>query len=307
MAMSTNWFVIINPTSGNGSGKRKWPIIKQLLESNEFKFSHAFTEYATHSRTLAENAVKYGFRNIICLGGDGTLHNVLNGIMNQSVVPSDRVTVGVIPVGTGNDWVRSFGISRDFKKAVLTIKSGRVKTQDIGRISFADPDKDQVYFMNISGIGFDGYVVSRVEKYKMLGPLAYLFGAIAGILSFKNFKVVVTLNSQVIQENALMVLIGLGRYSGGGMQLTKDPDPFDGFLDVSIAKDFNNFDILKNLANLFNGKIVSHYKVSTYKASTIQIEVDENVQPYIQADGELLSGKKFSITSLPKKFCFYCD
>jgi YegS/Rv2252/BmrU family lipid kinase len=267
MTRSRNWFVIINPTSGNGSGKRKWPVIEQLLNSNGFEYRHSFTEYAGHASYLVKNAVENGIRNIMCVGGDGTLHNVLNGIMKQSAVSSEQVRVGAIPVGTGNDWVRSMGISSDIRSAVLTVMSGRYKTQDIGKISMADSSNDPVYFMNISGLGFDGYVVSKIERYKRLGPLAYFVGALAGILTFRNFMVTINMNSTTIQERVLMVMIGLGRFSGGGMQLTKDPDPFDGYFDVSVAYDFTAWDVIKNIGNLFNGKIVNFKKVNTYKTN----------------------------------------
>lgn len=298
--------MIINPTSGNGSGKRKWPVIEQLLNSNGFEYRHSFTEYAGHASYLVKNAVENGIRNIMCVGGDGTLHNVLNGIMKQSAVSSEQVRVGAIPVGTGNDWVRSMGISSDIRSAVLTVMSGRYKTQDIGKISMADSSNDPVYFMNISGLGFDGYVVSKIERYKRLGPLAYFVGALAGILTFRNFMVTINMNSTTIQERVLMVMIGLGRFSGGGMQLTKDPDPFDGYFDVSVAYDFTAWDVIKNIGNLFNGKIVNFKKVNTYKTNSIQVAVDPKVRPFVQADGELITGNKIEITLLPNKFSFYC-
>ena len=307
MAIFNTWFVILNPTSGNRSGKRKWPVIKELLELNKFDFDYAFTEYATHGCLLIQNAIEKGFRKIICIGGDGTLHNIVNGIMNQALVPSNLITVGVIPIGTGNDWVKTYRISKDIKNAILTIKKGQVKTQDIGKISFLKHPGKPVYFMNLSGIGFDGYVVSKVKKYKKFGSLAYLIGAFFGLLSFKNFYSNVTVNSERISGRTLMVLIGLCRFSGGGMQLTKTPDPFDGLFDVSIAKNFTKFDIIKNLINIFNGMIVNHKKVSTFKSSSIHIEMESHDLLYIQADGELVGHGNFSITIIPRRFAFYCD
>ena len=165
----------------------------------------------------------------------------------------------------------------------------------------------ELCFLNISGIGFDGYVVSKVEKYKKFGPMAYLIGAIFGLLSFKNFNSNVTVNSEKINGKTLMVLIGLCKFSGGGMQLTKTPDAFDGLFDVSIAKNFSKLDIIKNLINLFNGKIVNHKKVATFKSASIHIDMDPHDLPYIQADGELVGHGNFSITIIPKSFAFYCN
>jgi YegS/Rv2252/BmrU family lipid kinase len=307
MAIVNTWLIILNPTSGNGSGKRKWPVIKELLELNKFDFDYFFTEYSKHGCLLIQNAIKKGYRKVICIGGDGTLHNIINGIMNQNIVPSNLMTVGVIPIGTGNDWVKTHGISKDIKNAILTIKKGKAKTQDIGKITLWEHSGKPIYFMNLSGIGFDGYVVSKVEKYKKFGSMAYLVGAFFGLLSFKNFNSIVTVNSERVSGRTLMVLIGLCRFSGGGMQLTKTADPFDGLFDVSIAKNFTKFDIIKNLMNLFNGKIVNHKKVETFKSTSIKIEMEKQDIPYIQADGELIGRGSFSISIIPKSFAFYSD
>ncbi len=305
MANSNRWYVIINPTSGNGTSKKKWPQIKSLLESDSFDFDFAFTEHENHSPQLVQEAIENGFLNIICVGGDGTLHNIVNGIMNQNIVLSNEVIIGMIPIGTGNDWVKTYAIPNDFEKAIQVIKKGNRKTQDLGKIEFLNDDKKPVYFNNLAGVGFDGFVVSKVHKYKHFGALAYLTGAVLGLFSFKNFKSKVTINDKEINSKTLMVLIGLCNYSGGGMQLTKNPDPFDGLFDISIAKNIGRFDIVKNLTKLFNGKIVNHKKVETLKSDAITISVDEDEKPFIQADGELIGKGNVKISIVPKAFSFY--
>lgn len=110
MSNSNRWFVIINPTSGNGSSKRKWPRIKALLNAEYFDFDYAFTEYENHSVLLVQIAVKQGFKKIISVGGDGTLHNIINGIQRQNTVNSSYIQIGVIPIGTGNDWIKTYNI-----------------------------------------------------------------------------------------------------------------------------------------------------------------------------------------------------
>ena len=102
-----------------------------------------------------------------------------------------------------------------------------------------------------------------------------------------------------------MVLVGLGKYSGGGMQLTENVDPFDGLLDISIAKDIGKLDVLTNLNKLFNGKIVEHKKVYTTKSSTISISFQKDNFPFIQADGELVGKGNIKISIIPKAFSFY--
>ncbi len=307
MTNSNRWFVIINPTSGNGTGKKKWPQIKNLLASNAFDFDFAFTEHKDHGPELIQQAIDKGFLNIICVGGDGTLHDIVNGIMNLKDVSSDKVTIGMIPIGTGNDWVKTHAIPTDLEKAIQVIKAGNKKIQDLGKIEFLGQDKKPVYFNNLAGVGFDGFVVSKVHKYKHFGAVAYLVGAVLGLFSFKNFKSKVVVENTEINSKTLMVLVGLCNYSGGGMQLTKDVNPFDGLFDISIAKNIGKFDIVKNLAKLFNGEIVNHKKVETLKSESITIRITDGQLPFVQADGELIGRGDIKVSILPKTFSFYIN
>lgn len=305
MAHSATWFVIINPTSGNGKCKRKWPDIEQLLVSKNFDFTYEFTTQHNHGKELTCTAIENGYRHLICVGGDGTIHNVINGIMSQTKCPSSDVHLGVIPIGTGNDWIKSYGISKDPSKAIQAISNGVLEQQDIGKIEFLNEEDNVLYFNNLAGVGFDGLVVSKVHKYKHLGSIAYIFGALFGLTRAKNFSCIVSTPLDVRPTKALMVLVGLCRYSGGGMQLTVSPDPKDGLFDVSIAENFTGFDVLKNLPKLFNGKISRATKISTYKTNEIIIEVNENSLPYIQADGELIGKGGMRISIISKALSFY--
>ena len=105
--MNTDWFLIMNPTSGNGKSKKSWPHISTLLTNHGIRFSYAFTKYSKHESELAQNAIKNGFTKIISVGGDGTLHHIVNGIMSQNFIETTTIQVAVIPIGTGNDWVKN--------------------------------------------------------------------------------------------------------------------------------------------------------------------------------------------------------
>lgn len=304
-AVLNSWFVIINPTSGNGSSKKNWPKIKELLELDNFNFQHVFTSHSKHSIELVQQAIKQNIRNIICVGGDGTLHNIVNGIMAQNIVPSSQIKVGVIPIGTGNDWVKTFGISKDYKSAIKTIKNGTLIKQDIGKIVFENREIPTRYFNNLAGVGFDGFVVSKIAKYKHIGSLAYLYGAILSLFSFRNFESKVGVNDQIFIGKTLMILVGICKFSGGGMQLTKNPDPCDGLFDITIAKNLNKFEIIKNLLNLFNGKITNLKKVTTLKSKEVFIEINQEILPLIQADGELIGSGSFKVSLIPSALSFY--
>ncbi|NCP88836.1 MAG: diacylglycerol kinase family lipid kinase [Flavobacteriales bacterium] len=304
--LSKKWLVILNPTSGNGKSKRKWPEIKRLLEEHQFNYHLVVTEYPKHSITLVHDYVDMGFRHIICVGGDGTLHNIINGIMSQNKIPTHTIHVGMIPIGTGNDWVKTHKISTNIHAAIKTILQGNVLCQDIGKITFTTQKSNPVYFNNLAGIGFDGYVVGKSNRFKNLGRFSYFLGALIGLLSYKNFSVDIFINSKVhYSGTTLMTIVGLCKYSGGGMILTKDANAFDGLFDVSIAKNLSKLEIIKNLRYLFNGKITNHEKILSLKTKAISLEIHGKDFTFVQADGELLGQGNVKIHLIEKAFSFY--
>ena len=301
--MLHKWFVIVNPASGNGTAKKKWPLIYNELLKQNFKFEFTFTEYEKHSVVLIQAALKKGFTKFICVGGDGTLHNLVNGVLNLNPINISEVKIGIVPIGTGNDWIKTYGISKKYKKAIEIIKVSTTLKQDIGKLTIANTNKI-IYFNNLAGIGFDGYVVHKVHKFKNLGFLAYLTGAIISLTSYKKATLEIKFNTTVIKEKTLMLLIGICNYSGGGMQLTKNAHPTDGLFDISHIHKIHLFNILGNLKGLFNGKITDHKLVNNYKTSSLKIKVLDSQLTYIQADGELIGSGDFTVTILPKAINF---
>ena len=301
--MKNKWFVIVNPTSGNGASKKKWPLIFQELNIQNFEFEVVFTEYKNHSKESVQNALKQGFTKLICVGGDGTLHSIVNGILSINPLNINEIKIGIIPIGTGNDWVKTYKISKKYKEAIQTIKSENTIKQDIGKIQILDSGKE-VFFNNLAGIGFDGYVVNKVHKYKNLGFLAYLTGALVSITNYKKPRLEITFNNTILKDKTLMLLIGICNFSGGGMQLTKNPNSQDGLFDISFIKSVNLFQILTNISDLFNGKITNHKLVKNYKTTALQIKVLDKQETYIQADGELIGSGNFKVSILPKALHF---
>jgi len=301
--MKNKWFVIVNPTSGNGASKKKWPLIYNELIHQNFLIEFSITKHKTHAIEIIKEAVNKGFKKFICVGGDGTLHTIVNGILQLEPLIISEIKIGIIPIGTGNDWVKTYYISKNYKKAIQIIKAEKTIQQDIGKLTIAKTN-ETIYFNNLAGIGFDGYVVNKVHKFKNLGFLAYLTGAIVSLTSYKKATLEITFNNIIIKEKTLMLLIGICSYSGGGMQLTKNSDPTDGLFDISIIHKVHLFNILGNLPDLFNGNITNHKLINNYKTSSIKVKVLDSQLTYIQADGELVGTGDFSIKILPKAINF---
>ena len=299
--MVNSWFIIVNPIAGNLKFSTIWKKIQLLLDVRKINYSFAVTLYSRHEVELVQNAIQKGFRNIISVGGDGTLHHVVNGIMIQRYVKSSDITIGVIPLGTGNDWIKTYNIPNNVEKAIEIIHHKKTILQDIGIVN---TENNKVsYFNNVAGLGYDGYTVNKLKKLKSFGAVAYLLSGLAGFLFYKKTVFKINFNNKSIETNCLMTMVGICKFSGGGMQFTKDVNTSDGLLDITIAKNLNIFDLISNIKKLYNGRIVHHKKVETYKTDLITV-IPQASKPYIQADGELIGVGKVTFKIISKAINF---
>ena len=299
--MSNSWFIIANPTSGNRNFSKQWKEIQQLLNNKNIDFSFAFTQFSKHEIKLVDTAIQQGFRNIISIGGDGTLHHVVNGIMLQRYVKTSDITIAVIPLGTGNDWIKTYNIPNNIEKAVEIIHQKKIILQDIGVLKTLD--KSISYFNNVAGLGYDGYIVHKLKTLKHFGAIAYLLSGLAGLLFYKKSVFKIIFNTKEIETNCLMTLFGICKFSGGGMQFTKDVNSTDGLFDITIAKNLTLFDLIYNIKKLYTGTIVCHKKVETYKTKEITV-IPQSTKPFIQADGELIGTGKVTAKIIEKAINF---
>ena len=298
------WVIIYNPVAGGGLSNKKWRKIKQYLSSKKIKGPVYKTTIHKNAGELAYNAVKNGTSNIVCVGGDGTVHDLINGLCSQSEIKMKSVSIGIIPVGTGNDWARHYGLTGGYKKAVDIIAQGNKKSQDLGVMEVVGKKNQTVYFMNYAGVGFDGYVISKIKKYKFMGALSYLVAAVFNFISFSNFELSLIYNNKTINTSAFMLGVGLCKFTGGGMRLAYNAVPDDGLLDITIAENFTKLDVLKHIPKLFNGNLFKSRKVSTAKTNDIKVNIVKGGN-FAQADGELIYGGSFSFKISEKQFCFF--
>jgi diacylglycerol kinase (ATP) len=295
-----SWFVIANPTSGNRNFSKLWKEIQQSLKNKNLDYSFAFTQFSKHEIELAQNAIQKGFRNIISVGGDGTLHHVVNGVMLQRYVKSSDITIAVIPLGTGNDWIKTYNIPNSIEKAIEIIHQKKIGLQDIGLLQTTHKT---TYFNNVAGIGYDGYVVSKLASLKRFGFIAYLLSGLAGLFFYKKGVLKIIFNNETLEEKCLMAVFGICKYSGGGMRFSKELKMNDGFLNITIFKNISVIDLIFNIKKLYNGQIVNHYKVATYKTKQITV-LPKTIKPYIQADGELIANGDVTVTIIEKAIQF---
>jgi YegS/Rv2252/BmrU family lipid kinase len=299
--MLNSWFIIANPISGNKNFSNKWKEIQFLLNNSNINYSFAFTLFSKHETELVQNAIQKGFRNIISIGGDGTLHHVVDGVMKQRYVKTSDITIAVIPLGTGNDWIKTYNIPMDIKKNIEIINQKKTILQDIGVIK----TKNNIlsYFNNIAGIGYDGYTVKKLKKLKRFGSIAYLLSGLFSLLTYQKDRFKIIINDKEIETTSLMTVFGICKFSGGGMKFTGNVNTSDGLLDISIIKNITFFDFIYNIKKLYNGSIIHHRKVDTYKSDSITV-IPQNKETLIQADGELIGKGKVTVTIIKKAINF---
>ena len=269
-ADKVKWFVIVNPVAGGGRGLDHFPQISKLLRDAHIVCELVFTEHKFHATELTVSAVKEGYRNIIVVGGDGTLHEVVNGLFIQQEVCPDEVLLAVIAVGTGNDWVRTFGISNRYQDAVKAIGEGYSFLQDVGVVSYEESHYRQSRYMaNVAGAGFDArMVVKNFFRYKSTG-------------------VKVWVDDRLVYNNLLFsIAIGICKYNVGGMQQLPDAVADDGMLDVSLVRPVHFWHLLFRFHYLFNGGIYRIRHILQERGSCIRIESSPEIS--VEVDGELL-------------------
>lgn len=284
------WFTVVNPNAGNGKGKKDWNRISGLLSRAGIHINAVFTEHKGHAIELTRDAIGSGARKILTVGGDGTLNEIINGIFIQSACRPDETTIGLIPVGTGNDWGRMFGIPLIYEGAVDVIRENKTIPHDIGLINyFNGPEEGKRYFINIAGLGFESLVVKKTNKQKDKGRsnnAIYFFNLLTSLISYRNTLAEITVDGKKSSCKVFSINVGNGRYCGGGMRQTPDAVPDDGLLDITVIKEMGRIEIIKSLNMLYDGTILSHPKVDGYRTDNLRVE-SENLL-YIEADGESL-------------------
>ena len=297
------WLIIVNPNAGVKKGVRDWPLISNLLNLAGISHLCVLTEHRNHANHLAGEFIEEGYRNIAVVGGDGTMNEVVNGIFQQKIVSPDTITLGMIPVGTGNDWCRTFGIPFDYKNAIRILKNGKTFLQDVGKISyFKNQDSVQRYFINIAGMGYDALVAKKTNILKEKGkggPLTYLYFVFSSLFQYKFIEAVIEIDDQQVFKGEIFSMnVGICKYSGGGMMQVPGAVPDDGLFDVTLIKKTQKWAVIRYTKKLYDGTLIDLPFISTFRGKSIRIRSIGKI--YLEADGESLGHSPFIYEILPQ-------
>ena len=300
---SEKWLAVVNVFAASKKAGSVWKKAASCLEEAGVTYKAQFTGGKYNATELSRKAAEGGYRKFIAVGGDGTIHDVLNGIAEFVQGTSDVVlsdfTLAVLPVGSGNDWVKSVGVSRDIWQAVSYIAAGNTGRQDVVKVSIldiSDPNAEPLsvsYMSNIGGVGLDARVCEIVNRKKERGKRGKKLYVTALLYCIKHrvpirAKVVCD-GAEVFSGKYLSIAFGIGKYSGGGMRQTPDALMDDGLLDVTVIPDIPIWKIAKEVPKLFTGKFNTVDVLTLAKCREVYVlpESEADAEP-VEVDGEVV-------------------
>ncbi len=303
------WLVVVNVFAASKKAGSVWKKAAVMLEEAGVPYKAMFTGGADNAIAISRKACAMGYRKFLAVGGDGTVHDVLNGISEHVYAPDTTdvsisdITLGVLPVGSGNDWVKSTGVPRDIRSAVDVIAEGHTGLQDMVRVKVGDTVS---YMANIGGIGLDARVceiVNRKKEQGRRGKQLYVSALLYCIRHRVPVRAKVICDGKEIFNGKYLSLgFGVGKYSGGGMRQTPLAELGDGLLDVTVIPDIPLWIIAKEVPKLFTGTFHKVSVLTLAKCRSISIipECQADAEP-VEVDGEVIGRGHTTMEVLPEQ------
>lgn len=300
--------LIVNPKSGNGSTGREWPQIRSKVLRKLGPFQVYFTEKRGDAVNLTRTSLLRGASRIVCIGGDGTLNEVVNGFVVQDGPVSPDAVLGFIPNGTGCDFARSIHIGSGIDDTIDTISRGHAEAVDVGRVQYCNGDciPKIRYFLNIASFGIGGEVDERVNRSsKAAGPfLAFIWATLISILAYNKKKIRLRVDEhfdeQIMTWN---IVVANGKYHGGGMLVAPEAKVDDGLFHITLIGDLSLPAIFLHLPKLYNGRIGQIRQVRFLTGKHLAAMSSEQV--LLDVDGEQVGRLPVELDIIPGAIRMY--
>ncbi len=295
------YFIIVNPISGRGLGEKSIPRIKAFCESRSMDYTLVCTERPWQAAEMAEQAAREHYDVMVCASGDGTFNEALNGLMHARAAGFNHTALGVISIGTGNDFAGGVGIPTTLEESLETLALNKRRKVDIGKVSGGDYPEGR-YFGNGIGIGFDAAVGFAALQLRFLRGLpAYLIGAIQTVFFYyKPPRLKIVMDNETIDQHSLMVSVMNGQRMGGGFRMAPNGDPHDGLFDLCIAETAGKLRIFGLIPLFIQGKQEGQPEIKMRRSRKVTVTAIQGDFP-AHADGETLclNGKELVLELIP--------
>ena len=297
--------VVLNPIAGRGRGARVESELQSALQEEGIEFDLERTARPGHAVELARQAVGDGFEIVVAAGGDGTMHEVVNGLMAASG-GGDTGTLGIIPIGSGSDFAHTVGVPPNLRAACHRLAHGQVQVVDVGQITM--PGQAVRYFDNTLGIGFDGVVTVEARKVKWLRGMALYLPVVLKtvFLSLKVPRATIEYDGQTLTLPALMICVANGPREGGGFLVAPQAQPDDGLFDLCIAREVSRLAQLALIPHFIQGTHVNKEPVTMARAKRVTISSPDDLVAHV--DGEVLctAGRQIECEIFPRRLRVWC-
>lgn len=301
--------IIANPVAGGGNGRKAIPQIQQIASRYDLDYDLAISEGHWHAVELTRQAAEDGYEIVVAAGGDGTINEVINGLMEIKTAGKQPPALGVLTAGRGNDFAYGVNIPYGLEAGVKVIKQGHQRAIDIGRV-YGGLYPQGRYFGNCVGVGFDAIGTIEVAKLPRLGGfLSYVIAVIKTIFLYFQAPVsTVIFNDQRITQPSLLISIMNGQRLGGGFKPAPTAKPDDGLFDLCIAHQVSRLEMFKLLPLFLRGTQASHPAIQTAQATHITVTCEEGRLP-AQTDGEILcvDGTRLEVELLASQIKVICQ
>ena len=291
-------FLILNPAAGKNKGAKAIEKAIPLLQNRGIQFEVQASESPGHAIQLAQEFEPSKYDGIVAVGGDGTLFEVLNGLLKKH--GTFDLPIGQIPVGTGNSFIKDLDI-HSIEDAVEKIIAGKTRKIDVGFFKYPEGEN---YFINLLGTGFVANVAHRAGKYKALGPLSYVLGVFEEVVQLKPVPLEMTIDGKVYQRDYIFTEICNSTKTGGNMIMAPGAKIDDGLLDIILLNNISKFNLLKVFPKIFKGTHIQDSHAETFQGEHIKIvtETPQRLTP----DGEVFGTTPIEVSILPNKINMFC-
>ncbi len=289
--------LIINPTAGRGRTRRFLPQLLHELNAGGVPFEHKLTTQSGEARELARRAIADGARTVVAVGGDGTVHEVANGLMQAG---NPEAALGIIPLGSGNDLAKAVGLPLDPLVAIGSLKEGQRRWIDLGQ-------SGSRYFVNGLGIELDGAVAWRNSKLKRLrGEWAYLWGAFREAISFARFPMKLHTPLWQYEGDALLTGACNGPYQGGNFHMAPQAQVDDGLLDLYLIEDLSILERLIHMPDVRRGSHLRLQQVHMLKVPWFELELEKPLLAHMDGEPFTLAPGSHRVEIKPKALQVLC-
>ena len=291
--------LIANPRSGRGRVGKELPELERQLNARRLRFRIVETEAPGHASEIARQALRRGERFVVAVGGDGTVHEVVNGMIEDGRAIVENPVLGVVPAGSGCDFVRTFGLPQDVAKAVRHLDGDRLYPIDVARVDYTQDGRTVTrYVPNIAEAGLGGAVVARAERLpRWLGRSRYFWAFWLSLGKYKGCTVRLRADRKEFEGRANNVVIANGQFYGGAMKISPRSYPGDGLLDVQISIGPKS-EAFTMIPKIYKGEHLPHPHIKEMRGRTITVDAERPLP--IEGDGEVLGTTPATFTVLPE-------